>query len=165
MKNHLKFIGVSLVLIALSHSALADSRVFIDGDFLYGVSEDSVFKSDLLTGEREIKYRNGRTVQWQDSSADPSRGHIGNRIGLQFMMVGAPKVDGSYSTEAARDGGAFTQGSCTSEANTLKAAVDLVQTACGGGEDTASCSSARTAYDEAQAAYKSCIQRNFEKIK
>jgi hypothetical protein len=160
----------AVVLAAGSSIALAETTVFVDDGVLYGLSDSSVFKSDLSTGERTVTFSDGGEMKWQ--SLQPSgQGHSG----LQHIPDGVvwiearsdvwefPKSEGMQADPAAD---ASLQGACSSQANALAAAIQGVQAACSGGnEESGACISAIDFYDAAEMTYNACIRREFEEIK
>lgn len=164
MKLAIGWLASFFFLLVLSSAVSAQTSVFIDDGVLYGVSNDSVLKNDLRTGDRTISYRDGHSTQWQsndivlDSSMDVSM--------PSFVWVGASQGSMStseFSLESEKDQGHFLQGNCQQEANALIAAINFVQTACSGdGAGSQTCQNAQNAYDSASASYQLCLRTFLE---
>ena len=115
------------------------ATVFIDGGTLYGTSENGVLRADLETGTITLVDASGRVQEFQSPHAALDRSIKDEPMGLRFIR------------------GPLTQlaGSCSNEARALQSSINVVQSACAGG-NSVSCNSAIVAMHAAYDADATC---------
>jgi len=149
--------------VSSANSALASQTLFIDRGLFYGVTETSVIKIDVATGENSIHYADGHVVNWQDriSARD---GWRSAELGVSEGFIWLASKEGSRPAKQSRSGqeasGEFLRSSCSGQARALQEAVDAVDAACsGGGAGSDACAVAQDLLNLAYLNFLQCVNR------
>lgn len=148
-KHFLILVGIAAFLFFTEHarSDFGEVQVFVKDGVLFGVSEQAIVESDLVTGNLSIRYKDGSVFE---SLLDVRHSDVATFADFEdFLWIsGQERVRDSHGL----------RGVCNSEANAVHAAITLVQNACAGGE-TQSCRSAQDALNDAQMAFNDCMRQ------
>ncbi|MGY6554135.1 MAG: hypothetical protein ACXIUM_06395 [Wenzhouxiangella sp.] len=161
MRWHSKVVGiliiVSLGLLITPSLAQAQSAqvVSVDSNEIIAATDRMLLRHDLASGRLVISFTSGERLEFE----------------IQPLMV--PEQALSAPVLNFHSGGQFfgrtsdeqIQSGCQAEANTLQAAINGVQAACGNGNSgSTSCGAAISFYHSASSAYAGCI-RQFEQMR
>lgn len=148
---------------ANADSALASQTLFIDRGVFYGVTETSVIKIDVTTGENSIQYADGQVLHWPDrvSARDIERSYD---LDVGGGLIWLASKEGARPAKQFRSGpevsGEFLRSSCSEQARALQEAVDAVDAACsGGGAGSDACAKAQDLLNLAFLNFLECVNR------
>jgi len=164
MMRYVLVIVFLVACVTTTQAGTPPTTVFIDNGIIYGVSQDSILRSDPGTGEILITYSDGSAVYQQNQPLhSPDFDALLSLTDEPMWIHGsAPNRRGKGDQlQSSTSGAGPLSEPCAQEANALIAATQAMQAACSG-DDAATCASAHSHYVQAESAYSSCMRHHLQ---